>query len=349
MTMPESPIKISVIIPVYNVQNYLKECIDSILNQDYTNLEVILINDGSTDDSGTICNKYAVKDQRIKVLHQENQGVAIARNLGLKHVTGDYISFIDADDWIDQGMYSHIVRSIDESKDIVDAVYMPYPYEKGDINKTIYNKSEIRDRFLHQFIGTRKINTAKMACVWSLLIRREIIKDLFFYPIAVFEDKPFFIEALAKANNLVILPKKYYNYRVNTTSLIRNYNKEYIQSMTFAHKIIPQILEKHGVISKRLIYLNNNSIVNFYYHAMKNEFRNQIINNDLTEIKNAIRIYSVSNNVQELLTWNRTFRLSLKNPKWLLIKLGYTDTVLRMLLEKRLKREKKIPHLLSQS
>ncbi|HJA50079.1 MAG TPA: glycosyltransferase, partial [Candidatus Fusicatenibacter intestinipullorum] len=93
-------VKISVIIPVYNVEKYLKRCLDSVINQTYKNLEIILIDDGSTDNSGKICDEYAQKDERIIVIHKENGGVSSARNKGLDICIGDYISFIDSDDWI---------------------------------------------------------------------------------------------------------------------------------------------------------------------------------------------------------------------------------------------------------
>ena len=344
--MLEANIKISVIIPVYNVENYLHECIDSVLNQDYTNLEVILINDGSTDTSGLICNNYAVKDQRVKVLHQQNQGVAAARNLGLKHTTGDYISFIDSDDWIDQGMYSDIANKIKQSRSSIDVFYMPYP-ERKDIDKTIYNEFEIKSQLLPLFLGTHRISLGQMTSVWSLCIRRGIIKDMLFYNIAVVEDKPFFIEVLAKANNLVILTQKYYNYRINTASLIRNYHKEYIHSVTIAHKIIPEILDKYAKEYSELITLNNNTIVSFYYRSIKNELRNKKINNDLnlSNAKSNIQEYYINNNMRDLLTWKRTLRISLRNPKWLLIKLGYTDLLIKILWNRNKRALKQQPDL----
>ena len=93
--------KISVIIPVYNVEKYLKRCLDSVINQTYKNLEIILVDDGSTDNSGKICDEYAKNDKRIIVIHKENGGVSVARNIGLDICTGDYVNFIDSDDWID--------------------------------------------------------------------------------------------------------------------------------------------------------------------------------------------------------------------------------------------------------
>ena len=92
---------VSVIIPVYNVSRYLPQCFDSVTSQTYRNLEIIVIDDGSTDDSGIICDQYAEKDDRIHVIHTDNRGLASARNLGLENVSGEYISFIDSDDWIE--------------------------------------------------------------------------------------------------------------------------------------------------------------------------------------------------------------------------------------------------------
>ncbi len=97
--MPQN-IKFSIIIPVYNVEEYLAECIDSILSQDYNNIQILCINDGSTDNSLKLLEKYAKKDRRIKIFSQKNQGQGIARNVGIKNATGDYIMFIDPDDWI---------------------------------------------------------------------------------------------------------------------------------------------------------------------------------------------------------------------------------------------------------
>ncbi|OUQ56652.1 hypothetical protein B5E58_10530, partial [Tyzzerella sp. An114] len=93
--------KISVIVPIYNVEKYLNRCVDSIINQTYKNLEIILVDDGSPDNCGKICDEYAKKDNRIKVVHKENGGVSSARNVGLNIATGDYIGFVDGDDWID--------------------------------------------------------------------------------------------------------------------------------------------------------------------------------------------------------------------------------------------------------
>ena len=111
---------ISVIIPVYQVVPYLKQCIESIINQTYSNLEIILIDDGSTDESGKICDQYADTDNRINVVHQENKGLSASRNKGIELANGEYLSFIDSDDWVDQRFIDVMYKiSISSGCDIV--------------------------------------------------------------------------------------------------------------------------------------------------------------------------------------------------------------------------------------
>ena len=112
--------KISVIVPVYNVERYLKRCIESIINQTYKDLEIILVDDGSTDSSGNICDEYKKIDKRISVIHKKNGGLSDARNEGLKVVTGTYIAFVDSDDFLDLDMYEYMQKNIEkENADIV--------------------------------------------------------------------------------------------------------------------------------------------------------------------------------------------------------------------------------------
>lgn len=101
---------ISVIVPVYKVAPYLRQCVDSIINQSFDDLEILLIDDGSPDQCGEICDEYAAKDSRVRVFHTENKGLSAARNLGLQKATGEYIGFIDSDDWIEPDMYEVLLR-----------------------------------------------------------------------------------------------------------------------------------------------------------------------------------------------------------------------------------------------
>ena len=115
---------ISVIVPVYNVEKYIRECLDSIVNQTYKNLQIILVDDGSTDNSGKICDEFAKKDSRITVVHQENQGAGAAKNTGLELIEGEYFSIIDSDDYIDLSMYEKMVSLMKQyDSDIVQCLF----------------------------------------------------------------------------------------------------------------------------------------------------------------------------------------------------------------------------------
>lgn len=123
---------ISIIIPVYNVERYLNKCLDSIINQTYKNLEIVLVDDGSTDRSGLICDDYAAKDNRVIVLHKENSGVSEARNIGLKHSTGEFIGFVDGDDYVDRQMYELLLERLEsDNSDMAACNYLQVDEEGG--------------------------------------------------------------------------------------------------------------------------------------------------------------------------------------------------------------------------
>lgn len=194
--------KISVIIPIYNVEKYIDRCIKSVVNQSYKNLEIILINDGSLDRSGDICDKWAKKDKRIKVIHQKNSGVSVARNIGLDNAKGEYITFVDADDYIELD-YCEVLQ-YELNKNSVDIIYCNIFTNKHiDTNKTIKWSSKEYDpvfKMTHCF-------------VWGALYKKEILqgiqfdKDLF-----VAEDSYFFIQAVKKSAYIAHVDKALYHY-----------------------------------------------------------------------------------------------------------------------------------------
>ncbi|SHG09415.1 glycosyltransferase family 2 protein [Dysgonomonas macrotermitis] len=322
---------ISVILPVYNVEIYLPQCLDSIITQDYLNLEIILINDGSTDSSGMICDSYALKDSRITVIHQQNKGISEARNAGLKYASGDFISFIDSDDWINSGMYSCIMENI---SDDIDVVYIPHPTPKRVSSIKKLDKKDIQFKFLPHFIGKTRLSLGSMASVWSLFIRRKLVEGLYFSKANFTEDKLYFIETVLRADSLLIIPQKFYNYRENPNSITRKYYKTFVDDVSLINKEITYILEKYKVKTKELENLHNNSILNLYHHLIKNEAENET----LVLPNPALAKYYKENDLCELLTWPKTFKALLSKPKFLLIKLGYSDTVLRRKWAKRQKR-----------
>ena len=147
---------ISIIIPVYNVEKYLAKCLDSVLNQTYKNLEIILVDDGSKDNSGAICDEYAKRDNRIIVVHQKNSGVSKARNLGMSMATGDYIGFIDSDDTIEANMYEVLLKNAIESGAEISYCGLKQiqldgkiDYSNNTLEKRVVKKEEaIKDIFL---------------------------------------------------------------------------------------------------------------------------------------------------------------------------------------------------------
>ena len=218
---------ISIIVPVYNVEEYLPECIDSLLNQDIKDIEIILVNDGSTDGSGSVCDEYSHKHSQICVIHQENAGVSAARNKGLDHARAPYISFVDSDDFIPSDHISILLNTIKESNSDIALGTIRYYYSK---DKTSTSKLKFKEKTL--LIGDDVLASAfdinlEYATVYCKVYRKEILKGIRFSNIKYGEDGLFLWEALKKSNSIIIAPNAIYSYRVRETSASRaNFTKE---------------------------------------------------------------------------------------------------------------------------
>ena len=216
---------ISVIIPVYNVEEYLDDCLTSVLAQTYSNLEILLINDGSTDNSGVICDKYAQTDSRIKVFHKENGGVSSARNIGLENATGQYIAFVDPDDWIEPNMYETIITQFEKSD--VDAVFCGYWENFSDEvkrNPVIHmpEKHDIvsgRDALYQCLI---KMEDGYFTSVWNKVFKTEFVnqQDILFEPFLIGEDEVWLAKILPEAKNIFLINKPLYHWRKRESSVL---------------------------------------------------------------------------------------------------------------------------------
>lgn len=205
---------ISVIIPVYNVEQYIGRCLDSLINQSYKNLEIILINDGSTDKSGEICDSYSNKYENMYVYHKKNGGVSSARNLGLEKISPNskFIGFIDPDDFIDSNMYKILYDNLikydaDMSICDVEKVYdNNCNFKKlSNINDAkLTNNTEVLENYFNNF--------EKSVIVCNKLFKRECIKDIKFEIGKIYEDQIYSIEAIYKSPKVVITNKKLYYY-----------------------------------------------------------------------------------------------------------------------------------------
>ena len=251
--MINNPPIISVIVPIYQVEKYLDECIKSISNQTYPYLEIILIDDGSTDNCGAMCNQYALQDKRIRVIHQNNQGLSAARNRGLDIATGKYISFIDSDDYISPYFYEYLLNAIETHPEarIVGCQY--YKDEDGEIIKPD-TKCDIKEPTLysyHHFCEDALLGNLSIV-VWNKLYDASLLKDIRFREGRIYEDSLFmydfsFIVKQHQANFL-LLPDYLYYYRIRQGSICHRadpiLNKlEYIR----ARKEIAASCRKHSL------------------------------------------------------------------------------------------------------
>lgn len=187
--------KLSIIIPVYNVEEYLSRCIDSILRQEFTDFEAILVDDGSPDRCGELIDEYTQKDKRIKAIHQRNKGVSSARNAGLKIAKGEYISFVDPDDWVDKKMYRLLVKKMEDfSADIVccgwtDVIDDEYKIHKATEKERVENKERFAE---HIFDMPRTI--VGSTCILNKLFKRDRISHEFDETIHIYEDAKFLLQ-----------------------------------------------------------------------------------------------------------------------------------------------------------
>ena len=201
---------ISIIVPVYNVEQYLEKCINSIINQTYKNLEIILVDDGATDNSGKMCDELAKTDNRIKVYHKENGGLSDARNYGVERAIGEYIGFVDSDDYIDEEMYEKLYGAIKKEDVDVAECNFKFIYTNRVSNYTEDNYYLVmnRDEYIKEYIIMNKLFGS--AC--TKLIRSDLAKKIKFPKGKLYEDSFYSLELMKKAKNFVIFDSPYYNY-----------------------------------------------------------------------------------------------------------------------------------------
>lgn len=218
--------KISIIIPVYQVEKYIKRCLDSILSQTYSNLEIILIDDGSKDMSGKICDEYAIKDSRIKVIHQDNAGVSVARNKGLDICTGDYITFVDSDDFLEPRMYEKMMEKVAEYDcDVVmcdcikDDGVMQTPYTH-DIRAGFYDYNQLKEEYYPHLLMMENVEYPATISNCLLLFRRKVASSVrYIEGVRYSEDLLFGAQLLYNAKSFYYMKDEfYYHYWMNNES-----------------------------------------------------------------------------------------------------------------------------------
>lgn len=211
---------VSIIVPVYNTQNYLSNCINSILNQSYKNIEVILINDGSTDQSAEICDKYATLDSRVKVIHQKNSGVSNARNTGIKKSNGSYISFVDSDDTIDKDFIDVLYNGFNESIDMTVCDFKITDNNHDlEFEKNIYEPTQKKVLSRKEAVETVLYGKLFAGHSCNKMFRKTLLNKIEFQEgIYVYEDMLFVIEYLLKSNAVLYIKKPLYRYYIRDNS-----------------------------------------------------------------------------------------------------------------------------------
>lgn len=252
--------KISVIVPIYNVEWFLDRCVQSLCNQTLSDIEIILVDDESPDNCPQMCEKYKAQDSRIKVVHKKNGGLGYARNSGMKVATGEYIAFVDSDDYVDLDMFEVMYKvalehnadfvRVDNYKEhmdgtIVNQDYIP-PMREG-----VYNCDELREHLLYPQLGKlpEEDGSKYVSCsVWRNIYRREIIERLGLEFVSernlISEDIPFNLQFMMNANCAYVVNKKLYHYIVNDKSLTQTYRSDrFEKEIKLYHELVKQTQE----------------------------------------------------------------------------------------------------------
>lgn len=232
---------ISIIIPVYNVGPYLRHCLDSVVDQTYRDLEIIIIDDGSNDGCSNVCDEYK-KDHRVKVFHTENRGLSCARNLGIEKAKGEYISFVDSDDWIEiTSMQKLLEYAADTNADIVSSAYY-FEWKNHhsigeEIEKPIILEGEniIQTHIRESYLGS---------AIWNKLYRKTVFSNIRFPEGRVFEDIMTSYKLLSNAKRVVCIPDALYHYRLRSNTISRTYTMASMTSYWYAHR------ERFNTLSK---------------------------------------------------------------------------------------------------
>ncbi|WP_100012064.1 glycosyltransferase family 2 protein [Lentibacillus sediminis] len=246
--------KISIVVPVFNVEPYLKKCIDSILNQTFKDFEVILVNDGSTDNSGQICNEYLDMDARIKVIHNKNGGLSSARNAGLSVSKGEYVGFVDSDDYISENMYEILYHHVIEAaSDIVVCDLLPV--EEGESHDANQVDPECTVCHYTNTQALHKLYDAKSTFVYAVnkLYRRSIFNDVAYDKGRLYEDEFIIHQLLYKSEKVTYIQATLYFYVqragsiVNSSFSVKKFDRVYAlkqREVFFRNKNLPELHQK---------------------------------------------------------------------------------------------------------
>lgn len=283
--------KVSIIVPIYNMERFLNNCIESIINQTYKNLEILLINDGSTDKSEKICNNYKKKDNRIKIINQKNSGISVARNTGLHYATGDWIMFIDSDDWVEYDMVERLITIANiENAEIVQCnsyyVYENEIIKRAGIFPNYQRRTDIENIKL-DIISPKydeienNTYTRAIRAVHGKLYKSTILKNKkFLENIFVFEDGIFLLNVLDDVKTYILTNEYLYFYRVTENSISKKFSSDYLNQIEQIMENIKEYVvkqknrEKFEIVYNAMCFELISSSMTRYFFNKKNNNRN---------------------------------------------------------------------------
>lgn len=215
--------EVSIIIPIFNVANYLQECLDSILAQTYPHFEILLIDDGSTDQSPQICDQYEKRDSRIKVIHKQNGGAASARNKGLDIATGDFICFIDSDDCVKKNYVERLLNALEANEADVSVCAYQYLYKNIIEHQSMDPTGSVSEK---EFI-LRFLTDWKCGLLWNKIFKASLIGNIRFEEGHKIDDEFFTYKIIMNAKKIVIIDEELYVYRMRASSVMQSKGKNY--------------------------------------------------------------------------------------------------------------------------
>lgn len=278
---------ISIIVPIYNAESTLEKCINSLISQTYKNIEIILVDDGSPDSSSKICKNFSMKDNRIKVYHKENGGVSSARNYGLIHANGEYISFVDPDDWVESNMIEMMMKAIlNDNADVCICGYeRAFKSIREHVERHTFPKEIVLDKALifDRFLGSNGWGTA----AWNKIFSKNSINGIMYQNLKIGEDAVFCFDSLYKANKVTVISDIYYHYIISKNSVtISKFNKDKLYDYIYSRQYIAKHLDSFP--DKVKIKAYNEYAMSYYYsissymfisnYKLKKDYNDIVIN-----------------------------------------------------------------------
>lgn len=307
--------KLSVIIPVYNVEKYLRRCVDSILGQTFPDFELLLVDDGSYDKSGEICDEYSCKDSRVRVFHKENGGPAKARNLALENMQGEWVTFIDSDDYIDSDGFAAMIAATDNVDMVISGKIIEGKIiTEEKVNDVLCFKSSCPSQlYLECEIAYSR------DYIWNRFYKSSIIKKnhLNFVDLKVGEDTIFNIDNHKYINSVRIIPKAYYHYVQNASSISRGYKPQLSVFHQYINTKLGELKEMSSEAPKEFLTFMSQQRVNQLFTETANLFftsnslsrkekvnmitSNFIKNKEFVEKIRKVSVHGINKNIQKFL------------------------------------------------